>query len=223
MVVRPHSLLTRRGPFSGRSSFAASPQHRTRWRADARAARRSGRRPTSGCPVRPPGGVNGSARPLIAVTAICCTVCTQGSPPQRRIPFTEVRDRALPDVCRRVQRLSRPSAAPVGHGRFLPRLYATVSGTITSLWPIVLPRHGECCDADKRGVAGSLDRRRNGSHRRSNSRIVSDMVREGGFQSRTMTTSDSTATIHPATDVVPDTYPTAPTARTQAAINAGFT
>lgn len=92
---------------------------------------------------------------------------------------------------------------------------------------VTTPRTGQDDDADNhRGdVACSLGQPR--SHQRSTFRIVSDIVGEGGLQSRTMTASgaaDSTATsVHAANDVVPDTYATRPTARTHPAINAAFT
>ena len=52
------------------------------------------------------------------------------------------------------------------------------------------------------------------------------MVGGGARQSRTMSTGGasrtSARTAHPAKDVGPDMYPKAPTARTQAPINAAF-
>ena len=57
--------------------------------------------------------------------------------------------------------------------------------------------------------------------------MVSDIVGGGGLQSHTMRTGGASETtarrVHPAEDVVPDMYPRAPTARTQAPINAAFT
>jgi hypothetical protein len=57
--------------------------------------------------------------------------------------------------------------------------------------------------------------------------MVSDMLGEGAFQSRSMTAggiSDNTAkTVHPANDVTPNPKPTVATARTQAAITAALT
>jgi hypothetical protein len=57
--------------------------------------------------------------------------------------------------------------------------------------------------------------------------MLSDMDGAGTLQSRTMTAGGASAstatTAHPGKDVVPDAYPRAPTATTEAAINAGFT
>jgi hypothetical protein len=53
------------------------------------------------------------------------------------------------------------------------------------------------------------------------------MLGQGALQSRTISaggTRETTArTVHAAKDVVPDMYPRAPTATTQAAINGAFT
>jgi hypothetical protein len=53
------------------------------------------------------------------------------------------------------------------------------------------------------------------------------MVGGGALQSRIISTGGASETIarmvHPAKEMVPDMYPKAPTARTQAPINAAFT